>query len=263
MTLSVSIRHGPSPGAAAATTFTRMLMHSRLAVRVCGSRQTFSSTAQAPTPTHGAPANSCSSSGGPPNSGPHGFQHQLPLRATQRSSHDSCALLSTLSSANRLTKTTTTTTLTTSSFSSSACASSSLHGRTKSRPSCSATTLPSRAQTLLFDSPVPRRLFSSASSYPTMAAMKLDGNAIAKKIRERLAGEVAKKQENNPRYKPCLKIIQGLSQSPPPLSLPAIARALANHNNHQSVIGRTLVRNAIPLGRTGATIHLGMHTNRL
>ncbi|KAK7969569.1 C-1-tetrahydrofolate synthase- cytoplasmic [Apiospora saccharicola] len=41
-----------------------------------------------------------------------------------------------------------------------------------------------------------------------MAAMKLDGNAIAKKIRERLAGEVAKKQENNPRYKPCLKIIQ-------------------------------------------------------
>ncbi|KAK8048896.1 formate--tetrahydrofolate ligase-domain-containing protein [Apiospora phragmitis] len=41
-----------------------------------------------------------------------------------------------------------------------------------------------------------------------MTAMKLDGNAIAKKIRERLAGEVAKKQEINPRYKPCLKIIQ-------------------------------------------------------
>lgn len=213
MTLSASISHGPSPGAAAATTFIRMLMHTRLAVRVCGSRQTFS-TAQAPT--HGAPANSCTG-GGPPNSGPHGFHHQLPLWATQRSSYDSGAHFSTSSSANRLTRTTTTTTT---SSTSSACANSFLYGRTRSRPSCSATTLPSWAQTLPFDSPVPRRLFSSASSYPTMAAMKLDGNAIAKKIRERLADEVAKKQENNPRYKPCLKIIQGSSQSTPLCNCP-------------------------------------------
>ena len=42
-----------------------------------------------------------------------------------------------------------------------------------------------------------------------MAATKLDGTAIAKKIRERLAAEVVEKQKTNPRYRPCLKIIQG------------------------------------------------------
>lgn len=42
-----------------------------------------------------------------------------------------------------------------------------------------------------------------------MAATKLDGTAIAKRIRERLAAEIVEKQKANPRYKPCLKIIQG------------------------------------------------------
>ncbi|KAI5462666.1 formate--tetrahydrofolate ligase-domain-containing protein [Mariannaea sp. PMI_226] len=41
-----------------------------------------------------------------------------------------------------------------------------------------------------------------------MGAIKLDGNAIAKSIRERLGAEIAEKQKLNPRYKPCLKIIQ-------------------------------------------------------
>ncbi|RYO79480.1 hypothetical protein DL766_006223 [Monosporascus sp. MC13-8B] len=41
-----------------------------------------------------------------------------------------------------------------------------------------------------------------------MTATKLDGTAIAKKIRERLAAEIIEKQRANPRYKPCLKIIQ-------------------------------------------------------
>ncbi|KAH6652769.1 formate-tetrahydrofolate ligase [Truncatella angustata] len=41
-----------------------------------------------------------------------------------------------------------------------------------------------------------------------MVAQKLDGTAIAKKIRERIANEIAEKQKLNPRYKPCLKIIQ-------------------------------------------------------
>lgn len=54
-----------------------------------------------------------------------------------------------------------------------------------------------------------RRDFST--SYPTMAATKLDGTAIAKKIRERLAAEIVEKQKSNPKYKPCLKIIQGLN----------------------------------------------------
>lgn len=51
------------------------------------------------------------------------------------------------------------------------------------------------------------RAFST--SYPTMAATRLDGTAIAKKIRERLAVEIVEKQKTNPKYQPCLKIIQG------------------------------------------------------
>jgi methylenetetrahydrofolate dehydrogenase (NADP+)/methenyltetrahydrofolate cyclohydrolase/formyltetrahydrofolate synthetase len=42
-----------------------------------------------------------------------------------------------------------------------------------------------------------------------MAATKIDGTAIAKKIREDLHAEIAEKQKLNPRYKPSLKIIQG------------------------------------------------------
>ncbi|OAL38819.1 hypothetical protein AYO20_02025 [Fonsecaea nubica] len=41
-----------------------------------------------------------------------------------------------------------------------------------------------------------------------MGATKIDGKAIAQKIRERLAAEIREKQSVNPRYKPCLKIIQ-------------------------------------------------------
>lgn len=41
-----------------------------------------------------------------------------------------------------------------------------------------------------------------------MVATRLDGNAIAKSIRERLGREIAEKQKLNPRFKPCLKIIQ-------------------------------------------------------
>lgn len=60
-------------------------------------------------------------------------------------------------------------------------------------------------------SSVPRRRFSR--SYPAMVAQKLDGNAIAKTIREKLATEIAEKQKANPRYKPCLKIIQGMHRT--------------------------------------------------
>jgi hypothetical protein len=52
-----------------------------------------------------------------------------------------------------------------------------------------------------------KRLFSST----TMVATKLDGNAIAKSIREKLCAEVNEKQKLNPRFKPCLKIIQGMT----------------------------------------------------
>ncbi|KAI9711375.1 MAG: hypothetical protein M1812_007224 [Candelaria pacifica] len=41
-----------------------------------------------------------------------------------------------------------------------------------------------------------------------MAAAKIDGNAIAKGIRERLSAEIQKTQQTNPRYKPSLTIVQ-------------------------------------------------------
>lgn len=41
-----------------------------------------------------------------------------------------------------------------------------------------------------------------------MTAEKIDGNAIAKSIRERIGGEIAEAQKSNPRYKPSLTIIQ-------------------------------------------------------
>ncbi|KAI1363090.1 formate--tetrahydrofolate ligase-domain-containing protein [Xylaria arbuscula] len=41
-----------------------------------------------------------------------------------------------------------------------------------------------------------------------MTAIKLDGTAIAKSIRERLAAEIVEKQKLNPHYQPSLKIIQ-------------------------------------------------------
>ncbi|KAK8157943.1 formate--tetrahydrofolate ligase-domain-containing protein [Phyllosticta citrichinensis] len=41
-----------------------------------------------------------------------------------------------------------------------------------------------------------------------MAAQKIDGNAVAKSIREKLNAEIHDKQQLNPRYKPALRIIQ-------------------------------------------------------
>lgn len=58
--------------------------------------------------------------------------------------------------------------------------------------------------------PSPRscRQFTTSSA---MGAQILDGNAIAKSIRERIGKEIVEKQKLNGRYKPCLKIIQGAS----------------------------------------------------
>lgn len=41
-----------------------------------------------------------------------------------------------------------------------------------------------------------------------MGASKIDGNAIAKSIREKLHAQIKETQKTNPRFKPCLKIIQ-------------------------------------------------------
>jgi methylenetetrahydrofolate dehydrogenase (NADP+)/methenyltetrahydrofolate cyclohydrolase/formyltetrahydrofolate synthetase len=51
------------------------------------------------------------------------------------------------------------------------------------------------------------RLFSTTPL--AMTATKIDGTAIAKRIRERLHAEIENTQKTNPRYKPSLKIIQG------------------------------------------------------
>lgn len=42
-----------------------------------------------------------------------------------------------------------------------------------------------------------------------MTATKIDGTAIAKKIREKIHAEIDDAQKTNPRFKPSLKIIQG------------------------------------------------------
>jgi hypothetical protein len=52
-----------------------------------------------------------------------------------------------------------------------------------------------------------------STSRLAMAALKLDGTAIAKGIREKLHAEIAEKQKANPRYQPSLKIIQGIWRS--------------------------------------------------
>lgn len=43
-----------------------------------------------------------------------------------------------------------------------------------------------------------------------MAAIKIDGTALAKKIREGLHEEILERQKANPKYRPSLKIIQGV-----------------------------------------------------
>jgi methylenetetrahydrofolate dehydrogenase (NADP+)/methenyltetrahydrofolate cyclohydrolase/formyltetrahydrofolate synthetase len=55
-----------------------------------------------------------------------------------------------------------------------------------------------------------------------MTATKIDGTAIAKSIRERIHNEIANTQAVNPRYKPSLKIIQGI------LAVPELLCASAN-----------------------------------
>lgn len=43
-----------------------------------------------------------------------------------------------------------------------------------------------------------------------MGAVKIDGTAIAKRIRESLHAEILEKKKINARYSPSLKIIQGM-----------------------------------------------------
>lgn len=71
---------------------------------------------------------------------------------------------------------------------------------------------------LLHSAPLPKphislssassRAFSSSAA--AMAAERIDGTAIAKKVREQLKADIAEKKGINPRFQPCLKIIQGM-----------------------------------------------------
>lgn len=94
------------------------------------------------------------------------------------------------------------------------------------------------------------------------AATKIDGKAIAQKIRERMASEIRDKQKSNPRYKPCLRIIQvgdrpdsttyvrmklkaaeeagidcTLSHLPSEISEPELLQQIIDFNNDPSVHG--------------------------
>lgn len=61
----------------------------------------------------------------------------------------------------------------------------------------------SRELSLQFHRPI-----AHSSKSPSMAAGKIDGNAIAKAIRERITAGIKKTRETNPRYKPSLAIVQ-------------------------------------------------------
>lgn len=50
---------------------------------------------------------------------------------------------------------------------------------------------------------------SFSTSAATMTATRIDGTAIAKKIREGLHAQIQEAQKANPKFQPCLKIIQG------------------------------------------------------
>lgn len=52
-----------------------------------------------------------------------------------------------------------------------------------------------------------RRQFSY--SFVNMTATKIDGTAIARRIRESLSAQIKKQQETDPEFKPSLTIIQG------------------------------------------------------
>ena len=73
----------------------------------------------------------------------------------------------------------------------------------------SSSSTPPLARNLSFITSKPtRRLFSSSSV--DMAGIKIDGNAIAKEIREKLHAQIDEQLKTNPRFHPSLKIIQGM-----------------------------------------------------
>jgi methylenetetrahydrofolate dehydrogenase (NADP+)/methenyltetrahydrofolate cyclohydrolase/formyltetrahydrofolate synthetase len=62
-----------------------------------------------------------------------------------------------------------------------------------------------------------------------MVATNLDGTAISKKIRERIAAEIVETQKANPIYRPFLKIIQGMHrQCQPRITLLCVSEADRN-----------------------------------
>lgn len=74
----------------------------------------------------------------------------------------------------------------------------------------SSSSTPPLARNLSFITSKPtRRLFSSSSV--DMAGIKIDGNAIAKEIREKLHAQIDEQLKTNPRFHPSLKIIQGMT----------------------------------------------------
>ena len=57
-------------------------------------------------------------------------------------------------------------------------------------------------------SPKRHRRDLNCSPVRIMTAAKIDGTAVANKIRDKIGQEIIEKQRENPRFKPCLRIIQ-------------------------------------------------------
>ncbi|KAK1688758.1 hypothetical protein BDP55DRAFT_29481 [Colletotrichum godetiae] len=89
-----------------------------------------------------------------------------------------------------------------------------------------------------YDTISPNRSFATSA----MVANKIDGTAVAKKIRESIASDILEKQKANPRFQPRLTIIQGMS---PHFRNSSYVRS-ANNNLPQSVTDRTQVCRASP-----------------
>lgn len=193
MTLSTSIRSGGLVSPA----------RRRLGVATLPARQTFFASAPSPAPAPASPGgrkgvcSCCRSSESAPDSASQArYQQLLSPRSLPALPHTLFTTAGLLTQPLRIASPA----RSYSSFSSPVCS---------SRPS----SFKSQSSLLL----LPRRGF--ATSYPAMAATKLDGTAVAKQIRERLAQEIADKQKSNPRYQPSLKIIQGTPLTLKPGSL--------------------------------------------
>lgn len=86
-----------------------------------------------------------------------------------------------------------------------------------------------------------------------MAAVKIDGTAIAKRIRESIHADIDEKKQSNPRYIPSLKIIQGAQTDPNAELTPQPTLYTDKSDSTKWVIAVILVSLPFPLTLLGAS----------